>query len=90
MSCMNAEARMAVVLDKLADGSLPTTPCATLWGGPGTSGSCVACGTAITPPALEFECHADDGRVYILCRECFRIWDAEVKRRQPGERPSLP
>jgi hypothetical protein len=79
---MEPEARVAVVLEKLAGGSLPSTPCPTLWGGPGTGASCIACSSPITPPSVEFECHAEDGRVYILCRDCFVIWDSEVKGRR--------
>ena len=83
---MKAEIRRASVLKKLGEGLLPTTPCATLWGGPGTDGSCAACDSAIKPPALEFECHAADGRVYILCQQCFAVWSAEVKTPQEAPR----
>ena len=87
---MNAMIRRDSVLKKLGDGLLPTTPCATLWGGPGTGASCAACDAAIKPPAVEFECHAADGRVYVLCQQCFAVWDAEVKRQQGTPRPKGP
>ena len=78
---MDSQDRVALVREKIGNGSLPPTPCVTLWGGPGTRAACAACERPIVPPALEFECHAEDGRVYILCQECFTIWASVVGRR---------
>lgn len=73
--------RTTVILRKLGDGSLPTTPCATLWGGTGTGVRCGACEQPISAPQIEFECHGSDGVIVHLCRPCFAIWDAHVTRR---------
>jgi len=71
---MDAEERTKLIITKLNDGSLPAKPCAVLWGGTGTGAVCAGCEKPITPPQIEFECHADDGVVIHLCRPCHSIW----------------
>lgn len=79
---METAERSALIRRKVEDGSLPTKPCATLWGGTGTGERCAACGASIRAPEIEFECHGEEGLVVRLCRPCFIIWDSLVAGRR--------
>ena len=75
--------RIARVRLKVAAGSLPATPCTTLWGRRSRSAVCEGCQT-LTPPAVALECRDAKGKVFVLCHACFGAWVSVVHAPNQG------
>jgi len=73
----DAATRVACVRRKVAAGCLPSTPCTTLWGRPGHSAICEACGT-MAPPTMALQCRDRNNHVFTLCHACFGAWVSVV------------
>jgi hypothetical protein len=85
------DVRRAQARDALRSGTLPATPPAGVWGGPGQGIDCPVCRVAIDVREMELELEfARDGmpeRHHVHVR-CFEAWDLE--RRSADPLPEMP
>jgi hypothetical protein len=74
----------ALILSKVAGGSLPHVRVSRIWAGAGSNRPCYGCEEAIGATEIEVEIELADAVALRLHQRCFRAWQKALDKVTPG------
>jgi hypothetical protein len=75
---------IALIVSKVAKGSLPDVRVSRVWAGRGTTRPCYGCDEAIAANEIEVEVELAGAVALRLHQRCFRIWQAALAKVERG------